>query len=55
MTIYKRIQYNDIYCLDAEGHIREMSFADKVEDLLYQVGSAFSVLGLVCMEYMVIT
>ena len=40
--------------IDADGHIRKMSFADKVEDLLYQVGSAFSVLGLVCMGYMVI-
>ena len=55
MTIYKRIQHNDIYCLDGEGHIREMSIGDRITDIICQVGTAvLSVGGLCWFAYMVI-
>jgi len=41
MKIYKRIQHNDIYCLDAEGHIREMSIGDLF--LEYGCGALYAV------------
>ena len=38
--------------IDDTGHIREMTFADKVLDVIYQVGGALSGGCLVYMAYM---
>ena len=53
--IRSQVNYPVRYCIDAEGHLREMSIGDRIIDIICQVGTAvLSVGGLCWFVYMVI-
>ena len=54
MKILSSKRYENRFYIDDEGHLHEMTFADKLIDTVYQVGGAFCGTAPVGMAYAMI-
>ena len=54
MKILSPKRYENMFYIDDEGHLHEMTFADKLIDTVCQVGGAFCGAALVGMVYALI-